>query len=790
MQKPTKYILSFISILVIILACTKDVGLYTEVEFELTETHEVDGFINSSLITSLSVTPEEIVEGYSYSYSYKINSGEGYYIDEDNIAIGEGDKVGFSPLSTAITYIPTAIGDHSVVFTAEDNFGFTEQIIITYAITNIPVTWTAVGPEGPVLLNSSQNITVTLGNEAEETEVTYERYYSITQGNGDLYSSPFGNAETLNEWVEITPDSYELEYVPNEIGINTLEFLLQDSNRQEFTATVSFEVVAELASDKDITSFSINNVVGIITDTTINLVLAEGTDLTSLTPEIIHSGVNISPDSGVAQDFTNPVTYTVTAEDETTQIYTVIVTAPELSETKDITSFSIEGVNGVISGTDITVTLPQGTDLTSLTPEIIHSGISISPDSGVAQDFTNPVTYTVTAENDDIQEYIVTVELEEENKAPIAVATSDVTSGTPTLEVQFTGDTSSDPDGDAITYAWDFGDGNTSTEINPIHSYTTEGTYTASLIVTDNQTPALSSTEVTIEITVTEENKAPTAVATSDVTSGNSTLEVQFDGSGSSDPDGDTITYAWDFGDGNTSTEINPTHSYTTAATYTVSLIVTDDQTPALSSTEATIEITVTEENQAPTAVATSDVTSGNSTLEVQFTGDTSSDPDGDAITYAWDFGDGNTSTEINPTHSYSTIGDYTVTLTVDDGNGATASDIFDISVATPITFNSSTGEYTAPAGSNVTLFMYSAGTGGKGTARVSVDGSYLLLNSWNTLDTGENFYETAESSFTMPETGSVIISGTHFDSSDSNSESYVTISNDEGSSKYFSMVN
>ncbi|MBU2997459.1 PKD domain-containing protein [Cellulophaga baltica] len=849
MKKPTyKYILSFISILVIILACTKDVGLYTEVEFELTEAHEADGFINSTLVTTLTVTPEELVEGYEYSYSYNINNGEGYFLDEDGISFSEGEKVSFSPLSTSITYIPTAIGDHSIIFTAEDNFGISEQIIITYSIANILITWTATGPEGPVLLDSSQTITVTLGNEAKETEVTYERNYSITQGNGDLYSSPFGNAETTNEWVEITPDTYELEYIPSELGINTLEFLLQDSNGQEFNATVSFEVVTELASDNDITSFTINDVVGIITDNTIELVLLEDTNLSSLTPEIIHSGVSITPESGTAQDFTNSVTYIVTAENETTQSYIVTVTAPELIENKDITSFSIDGVDGIISGTDITITMPAGTDVTSLSPSITHTGASVNPDNGDAQDFTNPVTYTVTAEDGSNQIYTASVIVETSSSNDITVFTidgvngvisgtnitvtmpagTDVTSLSPSIThtgasvnpdngdaqdftnpvtytvtaedgsnqiytasviveenqsptadintvtsastgetVTFNGSGSSDPDGDNLTYAWDFGDGNSSTEANPIHSYTTAdsytvtltvtddgnpsfssdefshdititdanqaptadisgplinntgqiaffegdgssdpdgdnltytwntsdgqtsnlmgpefifdtpGTYTVTLTVTDDGNPSLSSDEFSHDITVTDANQAPTAVVTSDVTSGTATLDVQFTGSTSTDPDGDTLSYAWNFGDGTgTSTTANPSYSYTTAGTYEVSLIVTDDGTPALSSTEDTITITVTDANQAPTAVVTSDVTSGTATLDVQFTGGTSTDPDGDTLTYAWDFGDGTgRSTTANPSYSYTTEGTYEVSLIVtDDGTPALSS--------------------------------------------------------------------------------------------------------------------
>ena len=78
-------------------------------------------------------------------------------------------------------------------------------------------------------------------------------------------------------------------------------------------------------------------------------------------------------------------------------------------ETNSITSFRINNISGIISGENITVTLLSGTDVTALTPVIAHSGKMVEPVG--AQDFTSPVTYTVTAENLSTKDYIVTVVL-------------------------------------------------------------------------------------------------------------------------------------------------------------------------------------------------------------------------------------------------------------------------------------------------------------------------------------------------------------------------------------------
>ncbi|WP_165750482.1 PKD domain-containing protein [Cellulophaga sp. Z1A5H] len=697
MKTITKYILGLIALLALIIACTKEVGLYTEVEFEISETHEADGFINTPLATSVTVTPEELVEGYSYSYSYKINSGEGYFQDEAGTTIPEGDKIGLNPLSASLNYIATKIGDHSITFTAEDTFGFQEQVTASYAISDVPVSWTATGPSGQVLLGSSQDITVTLGSETTATGVTYERNYSFTQGAGNITSSPSGTSEILNEFVSITPGTFTLTYVATELGQTTLEFLLKDSNGQEILQTVSFEVVNELSTEKEITSFIVEGIAGTIVGTDITIELPEGTDVTALVPAITHTGASISPESETSQDFSNPIIYTVTAQDQTIQIYSVNVTVPSANQaptavaTSDVTSgapsldvqFTGDTSSDPDAGDVLTYAWDFGDGSTATTANPSHS-------------FTTAETYTVTLTvTDDGTPALnstdtITIIVTDANQAPTAIATSDVTSGVASLDVQFTGDTSADPDtGDVLTYAWNFGDGSTATTTNPSHTFTTVGTYDVTLIVTDNGTPALSSSEATITITVNAPaNQSPTAVASSDITSGEASLDVQFTGDTSSDPDtGDVLTYAWNFGDGTNATTANPSHTFTTVGIYTITLIVTDNGTPALSSSEVSLTITVNAPaNQAPTAVASSDVTSGEASLDVQFTGDTSSDPDtGDTLTYAWDFGDGTNATTANPSHTFTTAANYNVTLTVTD-NGTPALSSSEVSITITVT--------------------------------------------------------------------------------------------------------
>ncbi len=136
----------------------------------------------------------------------------------------------------------------------------------------------------------------------------------------------------------------------------------------------------------------------------------------------------------------------------------------------------------------------------------------------------------------------------------------------------------------------------------------------------------------------------------------------------STDEDGTIASWSWDFGDDTTSTDQNPTHSYDAVETYTVTLIVTDDDGNA--SDPHTTDITVS--YVSPTAAFDyTPMVNITTATEITFT-DNSTTGDANITTWAWDFGDGNTSNETNTTHTYAAAGNYTVTLTVTDANDET----------------------------------------------------------------------------------------------------------------------
>jgi len=249
------------------------------------------------------------------------------------------------------------------------------------------------------------------------------------------------------------------------------------------------------------------------------------------------------------------------------------------------------------------------------------------------------------------------------NNTPTAVLTGTPTSGIAPVNVAFTS-TASDAEGDPLTYLLNFGDGVTSTITNTSHLYATPGVYTATLTVTDTLGAA-----GTGSVTISAPNNAPVALASAAPISGIAPLNVAFTGTASYDPEGGALNYRWRFGDGATSTISSPAHLFSTPGIYTATLTVTD----TLGASGVTT-LTISAPNNPPTAVISAAPTAGEIPLTVAFTGTASSDPEGGALTYLWNFGDGITSTLASPAHLYQTPGIYTVTLTVRDPLGTTGS--------------------------------------------------------------------------------------------------------------------
>ena len=299
--------------------------------------------------------------------------------------------------------------------------------------------------------------------------------------------------------------------------------------------------------------------------------------------------------------------------------------------------------------------------------------------------FVNTGLYSVTLAIDDndgaidqqkLTIFVTEPIIDQTNKRPVASFTAIPKIVSIDEKVYFDASESVDSDGSIATYLWDFGDNNTATGVTTEHAYSGKGTYIVILTVTDNNgVMDIDSHAVSVTIQATpNQNPVASFIKSTQTTSRGET--IQFDATESYDTDSIIASYTWDFGDGNTATGTEVDHTYTNIGIYTITLTVTDSEGLTSQTTSA---ITIT--NAIPTASFTKSAETVKVDEIIYFDASESVDSDGSIATYLWDFGDGNTSTEIATNHVYSEEGTYKVTLTVTDNDNELSSTFANISV-------------------------------------------------------------------------------------------------------------
>jgi PGF-pre-PGF domain-containing protein len=235
---------------------------------------------------------------------------------------------------------------------------------------------------------------------------------------------------------------------------------------------------------------------------------------------------------------------------------------------------------------------------------------------------------------------------------PVVTFAGIPTDGTAPLPVVFTDSSTNTP----TSWNWDFGDGGTSAEQNPVHTYAVNGTYTVTLTATNSA--GSGNLTKTNYIIVRQGIRTPVADFAGSPTEGTAPLFITFVDSSTNMP----TSWDWDFGDGGTSAEQNPVHNYPASGTYTVSLTATN----AGGNTTMIRTNYITVFSSTPEASFNGSPTEGTAPVSVTFIDSSTRSP----TSWDWKFGEGNTSTLRNPVHSYSVNGTNTVSLTVSNAAG------------------------------------------------------------------------------------------------------------------------
>jgi len=250
--------------------------------------------------------------------------------------------------------------------------------------------------------------------------------------------------------------------------------------------------------------------------------------------------------------------------------------------------------------------------------------------------------------------------------APVANFSASPASGKTPLTVSFTDQSTGEP----TSWRWDFGDGNNSTERNPVYTYNEPGLYSVRLTAGNangsNRLTKLGYVNISSEngaLMLNHGDTVPVAAFSVSPTEGSMPLTVRFTDQSTGDP----TSWRWNFGDGNTSTERNPVHTYNKSGRYSVTLTASNaNGSSVLTKSRYVIVSNVL---NTPVSKFSASPSSGSMPLTVRFTDQSTGDP----TSWRWNFGDGNSSTEKNPVHTYNRSGLYNVTLTTSNVNGSNA---------------------------------------------------------------------------------------------------------------------
>jgi gliding motility-associated-like protein len=329
-----------------------------------------------------------------------------------------------------------------------------------------------------------------------------------------------------------------------------------------------------------------------------------------------------------------------------------------LTRTQYITVYGKPAVNFTVS--DSTACFPhhaQFTDLSTASAGTVNNAWLWDLGDGSQQTQQNPLhTYTTTGN------YTVTLKITNDKgcysvvtkQAYIRIAGGVVSGFTntqpaicrPPFNISFTNN-STGPG--ALSWFWDFGDGNTATQQSPVHTYNSPGNYTVTLATTSSD----GCSDTLRKISVLNIQDIHTVFNAPDSVCINS--DVSFLNSSTPNP----VSSNWTFGDGGTSTLVNPLKSYASTGTYTVHLYNTYSY--CTDSVSKTIKVL-----PRPVAGFTADVTTKcQPPLAVNF-----QDQSANGVSWLWNFGDGGTATSQNPSHTYTAYGSFDVQLIVTNASG------------------------------------------------------------------------------------------------------------------------
>ena len=588
---------------------------------------------------------------------------------------------------------PEVMTDQNYTFSLIVNDGIVNSVADQVTITVKQVNKVPVANAGADQI-VNEGVVVILDGSASSDQDNSTLTYSWTAPSGIILSSTTAAKPTFTAPEVMTNQNYTFSLIVNDGTVNSIADQVFISVKQ-----INKAPVANAGPDQSVEKNTLYTLDGSASAD------PDGDVLTYLWTA--PAGITLSSNFVARPTFTIPtittatnLTFTLTVSDSklSSQSDQVVITLKQSNQAPtaqaDIDQTIDEGVLVTLNGTGSSD--PDGDAL--IYSWVAPSGITLSSATASKPTFTAPevmtnqnYTFSLTVNdgttNSIADQVIITVR--QVNKAPVANAGADQSVIEGSI-VALNGSASYDPDNSNITYYWTAPPEITlssTTIINPkftVPNSLTDQNYAISLVVNDG---TVNSTTDQVIITVKHINSSPVANAGSNQTVNEGTF-VTLDGSASSDPENNKLTYSWSAPSGITlssTTVAKPTFTAPEVMTdqnYTFSLIVNDGTTNSL----AEVKVTVKQVNKAPVANAGADQ-NVNEGMVVTLDGSASSDPDNNTLSYTWTAPSGITlssTTVAKPTFTAPEVltdQSYTFSLTVNDGTVNSTTDQLFITV-------------------------------------------------------------------------------------------------------------
>jgi PKD repeat protein len=496
-------------------------------------------------------------------------------------------------------------GTYSATVRADDGNGGTNDKSLTITVNNVdrsPVL-NAISPM-TVIENSTADQTIT-GSDPDGDALTFSKVTgptfvtitTTTATSGNVHAAPgIGDAGVYTVQAQVSDGSltdteiFQVTVNPF-VAANNPPVLAQPSDMTVAEGATADQTITATDADGDPLSFSKVSGPAFLTVTTTTAGTGTGTGQIHLAPGFSDAGTYSATVRATDSKANSDKTLTITVTNVNRQ--------PTLAAISDMTVTEGATADQTITGSDpdgdaLTFSKASGPAFMTVVPmSATSANIHLAPGAGTAGTYSASATAS-DGDLSDTKSFTITVNAGQVDHAPVLTQPDNMT-----VDEGQTADqtlNATDPDADALSFTKVGGPtfmtvGTTSPTTGNVHlapGFADAGTYTGTVRASDGSL----SDDKSFTITVNNVNRAPVADAGGPYT-GIVNVALSFNGSGSSDPDGDALTYAWDFDatDGITvdATGATPSHTYTVAGTYTVTLTVSDGTLSGTDTATATI---------------------------------------------------------------------------------------------------------------------------------------------------------------------------------------------------------